>query len=161
MPINTARRRFLPSANARGFRAALLVKTTAFTGSFSTRKETIRAAAGHPSIQLGAQVFSKDGHAVGKVIEVLTDEFLIEEGHLVKHVLAFRYAGVQQATDTRVDLVDDLATIKETGNVVTLRDAHGHDRHVTQVGITPTHTVPTYDEVQTTTGGPPTGEADV
>ena len=118
------------------------------------------ATSEHPSIHLGASVFTKDGHDVGKVVEVLTDEFLVEAGHMGKHTLAFRYAAVQQATDTRIDLAEDLAALKGKWNVISLRDAHGRDRHVTQVGIAPTHTVPTYDEVQTTTGGPPTGEAD-
>lgn len=115
----------------------------------------------HPAVQKGAQVFSKDGHAVGHVIEVLTDEFIVEEGRFNKHLFAFRYDAVQLAVADRVDLTYDQAAIKGTWNVVSLRDAKGTDRHVTQVGIAPSRNVPTYDEVQTTTGGPPTGEADI
>ena len=111
------------------------------------------------SIQEGAEVYSSDGHKFGKVIEALNVEFLVEEGALVKHTRSFQYDAVAKSAPDRVDLTLDADTIKGTWNEVTLQDQHGRDRHVTQVG-TPRR-VPTYDEVQTTTGGPPTGENDV
>jgi hypothetical protein len=109
-------------------------------------------------VHLGAHVFTSDGHAAGTVIEVLTDEFIVEEGALVKHAYSYRYDAVASATPERVDLTWDNTALRQTWNILTLRDAHGRDRHVTQVGVAPTKIVPTYDEVQTTTGGPPTGE---
>jgi hypothetical protein len=113
------------------------------------------------AIHIGAQVFTSDGHEVGKVIETLTTEFLVEGGHLVKHFFAFQYAAAQKATPERVDLTWTEVDLKQTWNVLALRDKHGREQHVTQVGIAPSRKVPTYDEVQTTTGGPPSGEEDV
>ncbi len=110
---------------------------------------------------IGAHVFSSDGHDLGTVREVTTAELLVTSGGLIKHTLSFRLTDVSRVTPDRVDLaLDNAAIVHGTWNVVTLRDERGHDQHITQVGVPPTHTVPTYDEEQTTTGGPPTGEAD-
>ena len=35
-----------------------------------------------PALLMGAQVFSADGHHVGKIIELLTDEFIVAAGLL-------------------------------------------------------------------------------
>jgi hypothetical protein len=110
-------------------------------------------------VRVGAEVTTSDGHKIGKVIEVLTNEFFVEEGALIKHPRAFKYDAVAQATPDRVTLSLDHDTVKGTWNEVTLTDAHGRDRHVTQVGVP--RQIPTYDELQTTTGGPPTGEEEV
>jgi uncharacterized protein YrrD len=104
----------------------------------------------------GTEVYTSDGHKIGKVSEVLTNEFFVEEGALIKHTRAFHYDAVGTATPDRVTLTLDHDAVKGTWNEVTLQDKHGRDRHVTQVGVP--RTIPTYDEIQTTTGGPPTGE---
>jgi hypothetical protein len=106
----------------------------------------------------GAPVFTSDGHEVGTVVEALTDEFVVESGHLKKHAYLFRNDLVQQATPQRIDLKVDSALVQGRWNTLSLRDKHGRERPVTQVGVP--YTVPQYDESQTTTGGPPTGEAD-
>jgi hypothetical protein len=111
-------------------------------------------------IHVGAQVFTADGHDAGKVIEPLTDEFIVEEGHLRKHHYMFQFAAVKSATPQRVDLTFNQADLTQKWNEITLTDAHGHHRHVIQVGTAPSARVPYYDEEQTTTGGPPTNEAD-
>jgi sporulation protein YlmC with PRC-barrel domain len=113
----------------------------------------------NPTIQDGAEVYTSDGHKLGKVIEVLSGEFLVEEGALVKHTRSFQYDAVDKSAPDRVDLTMDADAVKAKWNEVTLRDKHGRDRHVVQVGVP--HQVPTYDEIQTTTGGPPTGESEV
>ncbi len=113
----------------------------------------------NPTIHEGTEVYTSDGHKIGKVIEVLTNEFFVEEGALIKHTRAFRYDVVSQVTPERVTLTLAQDGVKGTWNEVTLQDRHGRDRHVTQVGVP--RQVPTYDELQTTTGGPPTGEEEV
>ncbi len=109
---------------------------------------------------MGAQVYSADGHHVGKVIELLTDEFIVASGLLGRHWSAFRYDAVKAATPERVDLTLDKSTLDQPWSEVELRDQHGHPHLVVQVGVPRTARVPFYDGVQTTTGGPPEGEAD-
>ncbi|MBA3826562.1 MAG: hypothetical protein H0X24_22010, partial [Ktedonobacterales bacterium] len=96
----------------------------------------------------GAEVYTSDGHKIGKVIEVLTNEFFVEEGTLIKHTRAFRYDALGTVTPERVTLTLDRDSVKGTWNEVTLQDKHGRDRHVIQVGVP--HQIPTYDELQTT-----------
>lgn len=112
-------------------------------------------------IQTGAQVFSADGHDAGKVTTVYTEEFEVGQQHGQRHARTYRLAAVRAATPTRIDLIFNRQDIEHGNwNEITLTDAQGHDRHVIQVGVAPVFKVPQYDEVQTTTGGPPTGEAD-
>lgn len=111
-------------------------------------------------IHVGAQVFTADGHDAGKVIEALTDEFIVEAGHLRKHSYMFQFDAIKSVTPQRIDLTFNQDALAQPWNEITLTDAHGHHRHVIQVGTAPTARVPHYDQVQTTTGGPPTGEAD-
>ncbi len=114
-----------------------------------------------PVIHLNAVVFTADGHQVGKVVESLQHEFFVEEHHLLHNTTwSFTLAMVKVATAERVDLTVAHDELHSTWNEVTLRDSHGRDRHVIQVGRPRVNVVPTYDEVQTTAGGPPTGEAD-
>ena len=114
----------------------------------------------HTDITIGAAVTTADGKAIGKVIEVLTGEFIVEDGHLVKHLRAFHYSDIGTATPQHVVLTLGKDAIEGDWNIVTQRNAKGQDRHVVQVGTPRTNNVPYYDEVQTTTGGPPTGEAE-
>lgn len=112
-------------------------------------------------VRTGASVYTSDGHAVGQVGEVTSAELFVEERGFLHHTTrSFLLSAVQAATPDRVDLALDAAALKQDWNVMTLRDAQGRDRHVTQVGRPPVFRVPTYDEEQTTTGGPPTGEED-
>jgi hypothetical protein len=107
----------------------------------------------------GAPVYTSDGHEVGAVTEALSDEFVVEGGgHFKKHLYLFRNDLVQQATPQRIDLKVDNDLMQGRWNTLSLRDKHGRERPVTQVGVP--YTVPQYDEVQTTTGGPPDGEAE-
>jgi len=110
-------------------------------------------------IHEGAQVYSSDGHEVGKVIEALTNEFVVQGGTLLhKHMYLLRNDMVQQATPQRVDLNVAKDYIDTKWHTLSLRDKHGQERPVSQVGVAPS--IPQYDESQTTTGGPPTGEAE-
>lgn len=111
------------------------------------------------SIQEGATVYTSDGHEVGKVTEALTNEFIVTGGGLFhKHEYLFRDDLVQAATPQRVDLKVDQDLVTSKWNTLTLRDKRGQNRPVVQVGVP--RTVPRYDESQTTTGGPPTDEAE-
>jgi hypothetical protein len=111
------------------------------------------------SIHEGAPVYTSDGHEVGKVTEVLTNEFIVTGGGLFhKREYLFRDDLVQAATPQRIDLKVDRDLVTGTWNTLTLRDKRGRDRPVVQVGVP--RTVPQYDESQTTTGGPPTDEAE-
>ncbi|HKD76534.1 MAG TPA: hypothetical protein VKB76_13610 [Ktedonobacterales bacterium] len=112
------------------------------------------------ALTMGAQVYSADGHHVGKVIELLTDEFIVAAGLLGRQWSAFRHDAVKAATPDRVDLALAKDAIDQPWNEVELRDQHGHPRLVVQVGVPRAASVPFYDGVQTTTGGPPSGEAD-
>ena len=111
----------------------------------------------HSDIVTGATVVTADGHTIGKVIEATSEEFIVQEG---KHEWAFHYDAVGTATPHQVVVTFGQAALKGEWNTVNLRDAHGRERSVIQVGVPRTNRVPYYDEVQTTTGGPPTGEAD-
>ncbi len=114
-----------------------------------------------PVIHLNAVVFTADGHQVGKVVESLQHEFFVEEHHLLHSTTwSFLLTMVKMATTERVDLTVARDELQSTWNLVTLQDSHGRDRHVIQVGRPRVTVVPTYDEVQTTAGGPPIGEAD-
>jgi hypothetical protein len=118
-------------------------------------------SAAAPEPQVGAHVTSSDGHDLGTISEVTTDEIFVLTGHVLKRTMSFRRSDIARATPQHVTIALDNATIVHgTWNVVTLRDVHGRDRHITQVGVAPVVSVPQYDESQTTTGGPPTGEAD-
>src|SRR5579875_3300977 len=97
------------------------------------------------AIQEGAQVFSSDGHDVGRVIEVLTHEFVVQGGSLLhKHMYLFRNDMVQQATPDRVALNVTKEYIDSKWQTLSLRDKHGKERPVAQVGVPPS--VPLYDE---------------
>ncbi len=112
-------------------------------------------------IHQDAIVYTADGHQVGKVVESLQHEFFVEEHHLLhSQTWSFTTAMVREATATRIDVTVSRDDLHATWNQVTLQDSHGRDRHVIQVGRPRVNVVPTYDEVQTTAGGPPTGEAD-
>lgn len=112
-------------------------------------------------IHTGTPVYSADGHAEGHVTNVYTEEFEVGQQHGQHHARTYRLAGVRAATPTRIDLSFTQHDIEHgQWNQVTLKDAQGHDRPVIQVGVAPVSKLPQYDEVQTTTGGPPTGEAD-
>lgn len=114
-----------------------------------------------PEVRVGAHVFTSDHRDLGVVTEVTNTECFVEQHGLLHHqTRSLLLSDVRSATADRVEVAPDGATVDQRWNVITLQDAHGRDRHVIQVGRPPSAVVPTYDEVQTTTGGPPTGEAD-
>lgn len=110
---------------------------------------------------VGAEVFTSDGHALGRVTEVMTHEFLVEGGRLLKIFRLFPRDSVTAATDTRVDVTFDQEALRQSWHTITMLDHSGRERHVAQIGTPPGTGIPTYDEVQTTTGGPLTDESDV
>ncbi len=119
------------------------------------------AESSNPGVQPGAKVFTADGHAVGAVIEVLSQEFLTEEQGLFNHQLrSFLYEMIGQVSPDRVDLTIQSAVVSQHWNEITMTNVHQRNLHVVQVGRAPVLSVPLYDEAQTTTGGPPTGESE-
>jgi hypothetical protein len=109
-------------------------------------------------IHTGAQVATADGHDLGKVTAVYSEEFVATEGGLRKHSRSFLPGAVASATPDKVTLNLDAATVNQRWNIATLINEQGREYHVFQVGREAHAAVPYYDEVQTTTGGPPTGE---
>lgn len=111
-----------------------------------------------PGVTVGAQVYMADEHHVGHVTETFTNEFIVQEGS--HRYWSFRYSDVASVLADRVTMYLGKNALDQQWNVIILTEPqHHHQRHVTQVGLPPTHTVPFYDEVQTTTGGPPDGES--
>lgn len=112
-------------------------------------------------ISIDTQVYTHDHYFIGVITELLAQGFIVQSEEHPKELYEVLHSNIAAVNDVFISITFSKNDLTGKWNVLTIQDKHGKHRHLHQLGIPATSSVPYYDEVQTTTGGPISGESDV